>query len=95
MQLTRNRNACMTVIQFCLKNTPKCNLRASDFKNFPGGHAPTPPRMSMHRVALNTKVGFHKYLPDQSQIASDSPGNQSWPVPILKLPDFPHYVNFM
>ena len=25
------------------KNALRCNLRASNFQNFPGGHAPRPP----------------------------------------------------
>ena len=29
------------------KNTLRCNLRASIFQNFPGRHAPRPPRSSM------------------------------------------------
>ena len=32
------------------KNALRCNHRASIFQNFPGGHAPRPPRRSMLRM---------------------------------------------
>ena len=36
-----------------VKNHSKCHFRAYNFQNFPGGHAPRPPRLSCYAAELS------------------------------------------
>ena len=69
----------MHVCKICVKMVSESDFTASKFQNFPGGACPqTPPRMACftHWDALRALLSSLKLctgLPDQCQIASDSP----------------------